>query len=143
MERRDHDVLERREMREQVEGLEHHADLGADLVDSLLPVDDQFAIPHVSVDRLAVDIDRAAVQRLEVIDAAEHGRFSGARRADAADDLALVDLERDIPQDDEMAEGFADLLQAYHRLPRLCGEAAGLAAITHLHAAFEKADEEG
>src|SRR6185369_12458008 len=109
----------------------------------LLPVDDQLAVPEIAVDRLAVDIDRAAVQRLEVIDAAEHGRFSRARRADDADDLALVDLERDIPQDDEMAEGFADLLQAYHRLPRLRDEAAGLAAIAHFHPALEIADEEG
>src|SRR5690348_12552398 len=81
MQRRDHDVFKCGEMRKQVERLEHHADLGADLLDSLLAVDEESSIPPIAVDRLTLDIDRAAVQDLEMIDAAKHGRLSGTGRA--------------------------------------------------------------
>jgi len=102
-------------VRKQVEGLEHHADLRADRLDPLLLVNDELSVPHVAVDGLAFDIDRAAVQRLEVIDAAKHGRFAGARRADDAHYLSFAYLQGYIPQNGDVIEGFADVLQPYHR----------------------------
>ena len=56
-------------MREQVEVLEHHADLAADFVD-FLQVVGQFD---------AVDDDLALLVLFEPVDAADHGRFAGAR----------------------------------------------------------------
>ena len=72
-----------RHVREQVVRLEHDADAAADLVG----VDARVG------DVLAVEVDRAVVDRLEQVDAAQQRRLAGAGRADERDDLVLVDVE--------------------------------------------------
>jgi hypothetical protein len=76
--RRQRAVLQHGQVREQVEVLEHHADLAADLVDALEVVG-QFD---------AVDDDLALLVLLQPVDAADHGRLARARRAADHDALA-------------------------------------------------------
>jgi hypothetical protein len=102
-------------MREQIERLENHADLGANFLDPLVLIDNQLSIAHKPIDRFAFDADRTAVERFQMINAAKHGRLAGAGRADDADHLALCDLERDITQDGDGTEGFAYFFQPDHR----------------------------
>ena len=99
LDRRLHDVLEGRHVREEVEALEDHADVPAlegdlavlELVElvALLPVADQ----------LAVDVQPAGVDLLQVVDAPQEGRLAGAGRADQAEDLARRDLQVDALED--------------------------------------------
>jgi hypothetical protein len=74
-------VLQHREVREQVELLEHEADARAEGV-------------HVQprrVDVLAVDHDAARLDRLQPVEGADQRRLARARRPAHHDDLALVD----------------------------------------------------
>ena len=93
--RRERDVVHDRVVREQVEHLEHHADLLAELVDVL-------RVAHVR----AEDFHRAALRLLEAVQAAEQRAFPRAGRPDDADDFALIDVERDIFQDLVRTERF-------------------------------------
>jgi hypothetical protein len=81
-------------MREQVEVLEHHADLAADLVDAL----------QVIGEFDAVDDDMARLVLLEPVDAADERRLARARRPAHDDALALVDGEVDVLQHMKVAE---------------------------------------
>ena len=83
-------------MREQVEVLEHHADLAAHLVD-LLQIVGEF---------LAVDDDLALLVLLQPVDAADHRRLARAGRAADDDALAAHDLEVDVLQHMEVAIPF-------------------------------------
>jgi hypothetical protein len=76
----DGEVLQRRQMRDQVRGLEDHADLAADRVD----VD--IWVGHLH----AADEDRSRGRLLEAVDAAQQGRFAGPGRTDDTDDFASV-----------------------------------------------------
>ena len=78
--RRQGQVLEDGQVREQVELLEHHADLAADGLD-VLDVVGQLD---------AVDDDVALLVLLEPVDAADQGRLARARRAADDDLLALA-----------------------------------------------------
>ena len=71
-------VLQHRQMREQVELLEHHADIAPDGVD-VLQVVGQFN---------AIDDDLAALMLLQPVDAADQRGFAGAGRAADDDPLA-------------------------------------------------------
>ena len=89
-------VLQDVEVVEQIELLEHHAELCA-----------VFGACHAAAgDVLPVVQDRAARSVLQKVDAAEHGGFTRPARADDADDLALFDAEVDIAQNDVFAEAF-------------------------------------
>ena len=70
-------------MREEVEALEHDADVLAQRVE----VDAAARHPF------AVDADLALLDRLQRVDAAQQRRLAAARRADEADDLVLVDAQ--------------------------------------------------
>ena len=99
--RRQHDVLEHRHVREEVVGLEDDADLAAQRV-------------HVDVavgDLVAVDDDAALVDPLEQVDAAQERRLAGARRADQADDVVPLDLERHVVEHAQVAERLRDLVE--------------------------------
>ena len=74
-------VLQDGQVREQVEVLEHHADLAADLVDVL----------EVVGQLDAVDDDLALLVLLQPVDAADQRRLAGAGRPADDDPLALVD----------------------------------------------------
>ena len=86
-------VLQHGQVREQVEVLEHHADLAADLVDLL----------EVVGELDAVDDDAALLVLLQAVDAADHGRFAGAGRPADDDALAARDAQVDVAQHVEFA----------------------------------------
>ena len=73
-------VLGHRQVREQLEVLEHHADARAQLGQVGLRV----------ADRDAVDDDLALLERLERVDALDERRLAAARGAADHDDLALL-----------------------------------------------------
>jgi len=73
------DVLERGHVREEIEPLEDHADL-TPLLRDLLRRHLVDVVPCLPIaDELAVDDDAAAVDRLEVVDAAQQRGLAGAR----------------------------------------------------------------
>ncbi len=92
-------------MREQVELLEDHADVGAQAGQ----VD---ARPR---DRLAEDDDVPLLHALERVDAADQGALAGARGPTDHDDLAAVHREGDVAQDVELSEPLVDGLELDHR----------------------------
>ena len=91
-------------MREQVELLEHHAHATA------LPLDVGVGErPHAVTmafvaEQLAVEVHRAAVDRLELVDAAHEGGLARARGSEHRDDLLRVHLEVDAVEGDVVAE---------------------------------------
>ena len=87
-------------MREQVERLEHHADVGPQLrqLAALLG-------QHLTVDR-----DRAGVDGLEPIDGAAQRRLARARRPEHDDHLPAVDVEVDVLEHMQAAEVLVDAL---------------------------------
>jgi hypothetical protein len=87
-------------VREEVEGLEHHADVGAQ-VGKRLALLGQL---------LAVDGDRAGLVGLEPVDRAAQRRLPRPGGADEDDDLALADGEVDVLEDVERSEVFVDPL---------------------------------
>jgi hypothetical protein len=92
------EVVEHGQVREQVEALEHYADVGADLLD----------LAHVVGQLDAVDDDAALLVLLEPIDAADERRLARARRSANDDLLAQIDGQIDVPQDVELAVPLVD-----------------------------------
>ena len=76
-------------MREQVEGLEDHADVGAELGQGLALLGQGSA----------VDLDGAGLEGLQPVDRAAQCRLARAGRPDHDDDLALADRQVDVLQD--------------------------------------------
>ncbi len=74
------DVLERGLVREEVEALEDHADLGSLPRNRSLRVLDELSVSLAIPDQAAVDLDPSGVDLLEVVDAAQKGRLSRAGR---------------------------------------------------------------
>lgn len=90
------DVLERGEVRKQVEVLKDDADLGAALEHGLLGQLVQPVAAQLIADVVPVDRHRAAVDGLEVVDGAKKRRLARARRPDQCDHLARLHRERHI-----------------------------------------------
>jgi hypothetical protein len=82
LDRPEGDVLEDRLVREEVEGLEHHADVGAQLRQRLSLVGQG----------LAVDGDGAGLVGLQPVDRAAQRRLARSGRTEHDDDLALADV---------------------------------------------------
>ena len=76
-------------MREQVELLKHHAQLGTHAGKILAFLRQG----------LALDEDLARVDGFQAVDGAAHGRLARARGADHHDDFAAVDREIDVVED--------------------------------------------
>ena len=87
-----------RQVREQVEVLEHHSDFLAHLVDLL----------EIVGELDAVDDDLALLVLLERIDAADHRRFARARRPGDDDALALLHAQVDVLEHVEVGVPFVD-----------------------------------
>ena len=85
-------------MRKQVEVLEHHSDFLAHFVDLL----------EIVGELDAIDDDLALLVLLERIDAADHRRFTRARRPGDDDALALLDPQVDVLEDMEVGVPFVD-----------------------------------
>ena len=107
--RSERDVLQHRHVREEVEALEHDADLAAHLVDVDADVGDA----------VAVDRDRPAVDRLEQVDAAEQRRLPRSGRADEAHDLVLVHRHVDAAEHPVVAEPLLDVFDLEVRAHRV------------------------
>src|SRR5581483_4753938 len=107
------DVLERRLVREEVEALEDHADLRPLAGDALLRVLDELPLLLPVADEVAVHRDPAAVDLLQVVDAADERRLAGPGRPDDADRLPLLDVERDALQHLEPTEALVHVLRAH------------------------------
>ena len=88
---RHRDVLERRHGRDEVEGLEHDADLAAAKARERILVE--------PADFLARDRDRARIGPLQPGHHHQQRRFARARRTDQADRLAAPYIERDVLED--------------------------------------------
>ena len=99
--RREAQIVEHGQMREQVELLEDHAGGVADLLD----------LPDIVGQLGAGDDDLPLLVLLEPVDAADQRRFAGPRWAADDDLLALGDLQVDIAQD---VEGAIPLVHAGH-----------------------------
>src|SRR5579862_2559645 len=104
----DHHVVERGEVREEVEVLEHHA------AERSLLADDPFrelvelpALQLVAHD-LARDLDPPAVDALEVVDAPEQRALARARRSEDAQHLGLAHAQVHALENLEAAEGLRD-----------------------------------
>ena len=108
--RRQRDVLQNRLVREQVERLEHHADVGAQLRQLAALVGQ-----HLTVDR-----DGAGVDGLEPIDGAAQRRLARSRRPEHHDHLTAVDVEVDVLEHVQAAEVLVDRL-ASRSSARRCG----------------------
>jgi hypothetical protein len=91
---RDSQVVQHREVREQVERLENHADAAAGSVD----------VDVFVGDFVAVDDDFALLRFFKEVHAAQQRRLAGAGRPDDADHLAAFDLDVDALEDFERAE---------------------------------------
>ena len=100
-------VLQHRPVRKQVEALEHHRDLGADLHDRR----------RVALDLQSLDADLAAIVAFETVDTAQDGGLAGAGGTDDADHLALLDGRRDALEHLVLAKALVDVGQLDHFLP--------------------------
>ena len=91
-------------MREEVELLEDHARVREDLPRLL----DVGVLCHAVLIRvgqeLALDLDGARVNRLELVDAAQECALAGAGRSDDREDFAAADLHVDALEDGKVAE---------------------------------------
>src|SRR5215467_3760196 len=112
------EIVEDGQVRKQVKALKHHPDLGADLID----------LADVVGELDALDNDLALLVLLQPIDAADEGRFAGARRPTNDDLLALIDRQVDVAQHVELAEPLVD---ADHLNGRLCADRDRGVALHH------------
>ena len=110
------DVAECRHVGEQVEALEDHPDVLALAGDVLLAVLDELAVDLAVADEVAVHLDPAALNLLEVVDAADERRLAGTRRADHDDDLGPLDGKGNPLEDLALAEPFLDVGRLDHEV---------------------------
>ena len=110
------DVFEDAEVGEEVEALEDHAEIAADLAEG----GGAGVGRGLGVKAEAVDGDEAGLEGIEAVQAAEEGGFAAAGGADNDGDLAAIDGEGEGPQDFEGAVTLRDLFSLNHghlRLP--------------------------
>ena len=98
-------VLQRRQVREQVVGLEDEAE----------PAPHRDRLHRRVGDDLAVEQDVAVVDLLQQVDAAQQRRLAGAGGADQGDGAVLVDGEVDAAQDLALTEGLGHAADLEHR----------------------------
>ena len=117
LDRPEGDIGQRRHVREEIELLKDHRRLGADPSDVLLARRDEAAVALPIADQLVIDINAAALIRLQEVDATQQGGLAGAAGADDADHFARLDLEVDPLEHFEVAVPLVDVLDADHRMP--------------------------
>ena len=119
LDRAEGDVLQDRLVGEEVEGLEHHPDVGSQLGQRLALLGQL----------LPVDGDRARLDGLQPVDRPAQGGLARARRPEHHHDLALVDGEVDVLQHVQVAEVLVDVGQHDQRFadrPRRHGGTGGV-----------------
>jgi hypothetical protein len=97
--RRQRDVAQDGQMREQIETLEDHSDLAANGVEVL----------QIVVEDDAVDDDLARIMRFEAIQGTQESRLPGTGRPDDGRHLPLVEGRRNVLQRMEGTEALVDL----------------------------------
>ena len=102
--RREREVVERGQLREEVELLEDDADALPDGGD----------VDALARDLLSLEEDPPGLDRLEQVDAAQERALSAAARPDDAEHLAGLDAQVDAVEDDVVAEALVDVLHADH-----------------------------
>ena len=91
-------VLQHRQVREEVEVLEHVADIDPLFEDRLLfQLIQRVALPAIA-DVIPVNLDKAFVNALQMVDGAQQGRFARARWPEDHRYRAGRDLQRDVIQ---------------------------------------------
>ena len=115
MDRRLDEVPDDCEVREQVEVLEHHADLRPHGGDGTVAVCAEDAADFVAIGDFAVDADAALLGHLKVIDAAQQRGLAAAGGADDADDLAGGHRKIDTLQHMQGAEILVQAFDLDHR----------------------------
>ncbi len=108
--RRFHDVFQRRKVGKKIESLEHHANFGPLPGDVLLAVLHQAPSPLMVAYHVAVDVNVAAVDLFQVVDATQESAFSGPRRPNDHDDFILPDVQIDVLERVERSVEFVYLL---------------------------------
>ena len=98
-------VVERGQVREEVELLEHHPD----------PLPDRRDVDTFAGDLLALQEDAAGVERLEQVRAAKQRALAAAAPADDDEHFACGDAQVDAAQHDVVAELLVHSLQPDHR----------------------------
>jgi len=93
--------MQYRQMRKQIERLEHHADFGAQRVERALFQHD--ALIHEAV---AADIHGSAFSLLEAVAATQESALARAARPDHDHHLLRLNVEIDAVQDDVRTERF-------------------------------------
>src|SRR6185503_13329456 len=88
---------------------EHHPDLHAERAQHAA-----ITRAHAWTQLRAGDVDLAAVEALEVVEAAEQRGLAATRRPDDRDRLALVDLRADVGEHAELAVALRELADADH-----------------------------
>ena len=110
------EVLQHREVREQVEVLEHHTGLAADAAHFGL-ADVRAVARGIRLRQgLAFDGDEAPVDGFQVVQAAQEGALARARRPDQRHHFALPHRERDIAQHGHTPKGFVNAARFDHGL---------------------------
>src|SRR5690349_10489258 len=107
--RRDRDILQRRQMREEIEALEDEADLAALLGELAVAQVHGSAIDQLLADQHAIDIDPSGAWFFQVVDAAQQRRLAGTARSQDRDFLAAGDVEVDAAQNLELAEALVQV----------------------------------
>ena len=87
-------------MREKVEALEHHADVGALAADFPFGQANELVAFLSAADGDAIDVDHAAIGQFDGVDAAQQRALARAGRSQQARDLALLGHQVDTLQDD-------------------------------------------
>src|SRR5437588_2769980 len=100
-------------MWEEVEALEDEADLGANTGNGGLAVLHQLSIDFAITDHFSFYVDVAAIDLLQVVDAAQHGGFAGAAGADNYNHLSTFDGEVNFIQDGQAAEALDDFFSTH------------------------------
>src|SRR5574337_2154703 len=108
-------VAQHRHVREQVEALEHHADVRADLPQMPLVRPERTMAAGLMIGD-AGEGQRSLLNGLERHKNAQHCRLSRAGRADQRHLLSRRDLETEAVEHDEIAETLGDLVEADDRL---------------------------
>src|SRR5690606_15346916 len=118
-----HDIVDDRHVAPEIEGLEHHAQPGADAPDLSFVGNMPVWRPAGECYGFTGDGNGAAIRHLEHVDAAKQGRFAGARRPDQRHDFALARRQRHPLQNLECSKGLVKVLDLDDRPRRLrCGE---------------------
>ncbi|MNF49393.1 hypothetical protein D3C84_306640 [compost metagenome] len=119
-----HDVLQGAHVREQVEALEHHADLAAHSADVAFRRTHQLAAALDMGQGFAIDLDHALVDGFQGHQRPQQGGFARAAGADDRHLLVGLHLQIEVIEHGEAAVALVHALEAHHGAVQLWDSAA-------------------